>query len=471
MANISVVVAARNYGRFLTECLESIAAQTVPPSEIVYSDDGSEDESVAVAHAAFDQMSRRIETKVVSQDQAGVCAARNAGVARTTGQFLVHVDGDDVLTPTFLQEHLTAMTPVSSFAYGPAESFGLREAMWEVPAWNAARLWSENYVNTSAMVRRVAFEMAGGWREGCGTMWDWDMALRLSRRGFGVPSKGLLRYRQHGDNWSMTHEGKFGSDPFAMAKYRGMVRRQCATASICCPFSGRIPRLFSAWLDAISKSIRQFNAGELGCQAPELIVLDNSQDGIAGTLLSDVEPTLLDAFGGITCVAFPPAQQDYADEQQRRDAVASFMASACNRLLDLASGEIVWFVEDDVVMPPLAYGAMLTSLTDGDQPLACVSGLYRNRHLADEWVAHYAWNGKPKPVVALSANGQAVDLAGTGCLMIFRPLAGHRFTSHWHRSAAHDWAWCEQLRVTTGQRVWLLPRVRCRHFQTEEAWV
>jgi hypothetical protein len=64
-----------------------------------------------------------------------------------------------------------------------------------------------------------------------------------------------------------------------------------------------------------------------------------------------------------------------------------------------------------------------------------------------------------------------VDYTGTGCLMIFRPEARHRFRSHVRGAAAHDWAWCDELRESTGQRVMIDPSVKCRHYQDSDSYV
>ncbi|MGL4464099.1 MAG: glycosyltransferase family 2 protein [Planctomycetia bacterium] len=89
---VSIVVAARNNGPFLAECLDSTLRQTAPAREVVYVDDGSTDDSVAVA--------RRFESagvRVFARDHAGVVAVPPAGVR--SGRRLVrrsrHVVGLD----------------------------------------------------------------------------------------------------------------------------------------------------------------------------------------------------------------------------------------------------------------------------------------------------------------------------------------------------------------------------------------
>ena len=94
MARISVVVPIHNVERFLDECLRSIAGQSFGELDVIMVDDGSTDSSAAIA-ARFAAQDRRF--RLVQQENAGLSAARNRGVADATGEFLAFADSDDVL--------------------------------------------------------------------------------------------------------------------------------------------------------------------------------------------------------------------------------------------------------------------------------------------------------------------------------------------------------------------------------------
>ncbi|WP_034089884.1 bifunctional glycosyltransferase/CDP-glycerol:glycerophosphate glycerophosphotransferase [Streptacidiphilus albus] len=99
---LSVVVPIYNVQRYLDECLSSIAAQTLTDFEVVMVDDGSTDDSAAIAEAfaAKDQRFR-----LVRQQNKGLGPARNTGIAHIDpdAEYLAFVDSDDTMPPTAYQ--------------------------------------------------------------------------------------------------------------------------------------------------------------------------------------------------------------------------------------------------------------------------------------------------------------------------------------------------------------------------------
>src|SRR5262245_48814013 len=89
--SISIVVPCYNGALYLRETLESALAQTVPPLEVIVVDDGSTDDSVAIARSFGNAV------RVVCQQNKGVSAARNNGIQHATGDYIMFLDGDDLL--------------------------------------------------------------------------------------------------------------------------------------------------------------------------------------------------------------------------------------------------------------------------------------------------------------------------------------------------------------------------------------
>lgn len=194
-ALVSIVIPCHGYGRYLPEAIESALEQTYPNVEVVVVNDGSSDDTAEIV--------RRYPVRSVSQAQAGVCVAADRGIAASRGTFVMRLDADDVLEPTYVTETLRALQshPEVDFAYTDVVHFGAWHARSSVPEFSPETLAERNYVHVSALMRRAAYERAGGYRPEMS--WshceDWDLWLtfaELGMRGVLVP-KPLLRYRQH----------------------------------------------------------------------------------------------------------------------------------------------------------------------------------------------------------------------------------------------------------------------------------
>ena len=110
---VSVVIPCFNQGRFLREALESVRAQTVRPREVVVVDDGSTDDTGAVARAFPGVV-------YVRQPNRGLADARNRGIEAAAGEYLVFLDADDRLRPEALSAGLEALEsrPACAFTFG-----------------------------------------------------------------------------------------------------------------------------------------------------------------------------------------------------------------------------------------------------------------------------------------------------------------------------------------------------------------
>jgi len=101
---VSVVITNYNYGRFLMDALDSVAAQSYPHIECVIVDDASTDESERV----LDEIERgRAEVKIVRHEvNGGQTAAFRTGFSASSGEYVIFLDADDMLLPTFVETHV-----------------------------------------------------------------------------------------------------------------------------------------------------------------------------------------------------------------------------------------------------------------------------------------------------------------------------------------------------------------------------
>jgi glycosyltransferase involved in cell wall biosynthesis len=192
---VSVIIPCHNYGRFLGEAVESVLNQTHKQLEVIVVDDGSTDDTAAIA--------TRYPVRYVWQANRGVCAASNLGLRVSAGQLVMRLDADDVLCPTYVEELISALDsdPEAAFAYSHGALFGAATGPFPLQPFDPETLAQGGYAVCLALTRRSALERAGGYDESMTGLRceDWDLWLTfadLGKRGLLV-EKQLWLYRRH----------------------------------------------------------------------------------------------------------------------------------------------------------------------------------------------------------------------------------------------------------------------------------
>jgi glycosyltransferase involved in cell wall biosynthesis len=106
---LSIIVPIYNVAPYLRKCVDSLLAQDISDYEIILVDDGSTDDSGAIAdelvHASsLSPLASRFQLRVIHQSNAGLSAARNTGIMAATGDYVVFVDSDDYWQENVLGE-------------------------------------------------------------------------------------------------------------------------------------------------------------------------------------------------------------------------------------------------------------------------------------------------------------------------------------------------------------------------------
>ena len=101
---VSVVIAAYNYGRFLTGALESVLGQTLRDLEVIVVDDGSTDGTEKFCRSFHPNYS----FQYLRQLNAGAGAARRRGVQHAHGEYLLLINDDTIPAPDLLSAHCKA---------------------------------------------------------------------------------------------------------------------------------------------------------------------------------------------------------------------------------------------------------------------------------------------------------------------------------------------------------------------------
>lgn len=179
---VSVIVPLYNASQYICEALESIIASTYRPIEVIVMDDGSRDESLAVAQAFA---KNHPEVTVMHQPNAGASAARNRAIRSSHGAYILPVDADNKIHPLYIEEAEAVLEsrPEVRVVSCRAEFFGARTGEWITPPFSKELLARKNMIDTCAMYRREDFDRTLGYNEHCAAREDWDIWLSLFELG------------------------------------------------------------------------------------------------------------------------------------------------------------------------------------------------------------------------------------------------------------------------------------------------
>ncbi|MBR0708832.1 glycosyltransferase [Bradyrhizobium liaoningense] len=207
--SVSVVIPAKNVAAYIGETLASALTQA-EVTEVIVVDDGSIDETVAIVHAIRDP-----RLHLMSNDSAGVSAARNLGARHASGEWLLFLDADDRLRPGAVAALLATArdAPRAVLVYGDYNTIdsegrqigrrGLLKGRRKPSGDVLARLASGNFLVNGgiALARAEAFRATGGFDTSLRYCEDWHCWCRLAAIGeFEFAPKLLLDYRLHTAN-------------------------------------------------------------------------------------------------------------------------------------------------------------------------------------------------------------------------------------------------------------------------------
>jgi glycosyltransferase involved in cell wall biosynthesis len=204
---VSVIIPYYRQEQFLAETVQSVRQQTYPNFEIIVVDDGSPVPATSV-------LLEKEDVLVLRMDHRGCPAAtRNLGFSRSSGEYLVFLDGDDRLTPGALHIQIKALTerPDAALSFGAQRI--IDEAGNEVRPAHTCRPRKDYFLMLlegnpigcpgATMIRRDAFIEAGLFDESFRIIEDYYLYLRLARRHpFVRHGSYVVDYRFHRNSMS-----------------------------------------------------------------------------------------------------------------------------------------------------------------------------------------------------------------------------------------------------------------------------
>jgi len=203
--SLSVVIPAYNSSNFIVETLGSVLRQTLAPREVLVIDDGSTDDTAAIAES-FGSPVRVIRRW--SNSGQGTC--RNFGVQIATSEWIAFVDADDVWEPDKLEKQIAELAryPGADVCYtgrveyiqnGRSAKFGRVLSVAPAGELRESLFRNTSFLPSSVVIRRSIFLQSGGFDTRFTIVEDWDLWLRLLHAGtrFVACDAPLVWYRIH----------------------------------------------------------------------------------------------------------------------------------------------------------------------------------------------------------------------------------------------------------------------------------
>lgn len=196
---ISIVIPCYNHEQYLEEAVLSVLKSSYEDLEIIIIDDGSTDGSRKIG----EKLSREFhQISYYYQDNAGPSSARNNGISRAKGKYILPLDADDMISDNYIEcaiqllEHNTQLKVV----YAEAIKFGAVNKKWKLKQYSLQNLALDNMIYVSAIYRKTDWERVKGYSESTDLVReDWEFWIKILKDGGDViklPFVGFY-YRIH----------------------------------------------------------------------------------------------------------------------------------------------------------------------------------------------------------------------------------------------------------------------------------
>lgn len=266
---VSIIIPCYNSAHYLKDCLNSVLAQHMEDFEVLLIDDGSRDDTLALAQAYARKDAR---VRVLTQENRGVAAARNLGLDHARGEWITFVDSDDLLMPDALFTLLSGAGEDVDMVVCPHETFdgnGELETVIPQTRWMDKRGEAQRYaaalrliegdcvlnimcskLHRRALIEREGLRLEAGIRMAEDALFNLEAVL--CGRGIAYVNRVAYRYRMHGAS-AMHRQAEISElerhRPWLTAMRDMLLRR------------GQMERYFPAYVDSVA--LRLYKDGGL----------------------------------------------------------------------------------------------------------------------------------------------------------------------------------------------------------------
>jgi glycosyltransferase involved in cell wall biosynthesis len=188
---VSILMPCYNSADFIDDAIQSCIQQTYENIEIIVVDDGSSDQSVAIARK-WEAQHKNI--RVYQQENSGACRARNIAFEKSTGDYIMYLDADDIMSPNKINEQIAILAGKTSDSVATCkwDRFYNDISDGTFPVYKCYKnyvlgidllvdLWSsgEMFAASCYLVSRQLVQQAGPWNEELKKNQDGDFFVRV----------------------------------------------------------------------------------------------------------------------------------------------------------------------------------------------------------------------------------------------------------------------------------------------------
>jgi GT2 family glycosyltransferase len=180
--DVSVVIPCYNQGTLLIEAIASAERFAPTNCELIIVNDGSQQTKTLEVL----EILRRCGYFIVDQQNQGLSAARNAGIALARGRYLLPLDDDNRIRANFIEDAIRVLdsSPRVGVVYGDRYDFGLRRGEQPILEFDLALILKENYIDACAIFRQRVWSDCHGYDPAVSPLEDWDLWLSAAERGW-----------------------------------------------------------------------------------------------------------------------------------------------------------------------------------------------------------------------------------------------------------------------------------------------
>lgn len=183
-SKVSVIIPCYNHSEYLQETVEAALDSFYKQLEIIIINDGSTDSSQEVAEALTEKYPN---VSLLNQPNAGVTAARNAGIKFSSGKYILSLDGDDIISPNYISEAVKILdtNPEVKVVYCKAVKFDEEgEKPWNLKPFSLKDLARDNMIFVSGIFRKADCMEIGGYAEDMDMgRADWEFWINMLKNG------------------------------------------------------------------------------------------------------------------------------------------------------------------------------------------------------------------------------------------------------------------------------------------------